>query len=89
SRQAFEAASAINSAMDSAYRRLVWLLITCAAIGIVVSLAIAIWVIRNAFLKPLGATLRTMEVLSQRKLDTEVPYQGRPDEIGEIAKAVE
>jgi methyl-accepting chemotaxis protein len=89
SRQAIEAASAINASMDSAYGRLVWLIVSCAAFGIVISLAIAFWIIRNSFLIPLGSTLRTMEALSQRKLATEVPYRGRADEIGEIAKAVE
>ncbi len=89
SAKAFEGAVAINDAMDKSYDRLFWLLITCAAVGVIASLSISIWVIRRSFLQPLGAMLQTMGALSRRQLATEVPYRGRADEIGEIAAAVE
>ncbi len=89
SAQAFAAAAAINDAMDRAYDRLVWLLVACAAIGILASLAVSVWVIRRSFLQPLDRMLATMGALARRELTAEVPYRDRADEIGEIALAVE
>jgi len=89
SADAFKGAAAINDAMDASYDRLFWLLITCAAVGVVVSLGMSVWVIRRSFLQPLDAMLQAMGALTRRELTTEVPYRDRRDEIGEIAQAVE
>ena len=58
-------------------------------IGLAVGVAVASFIARRHLSQPIQNITNTMTRLVKGDLDTEVPYAGRPDEIGEMAAAVE
>mgnify|MGYP001498187628 FL=1 len=58
-------------------------------IGLAVGVAVASFIARRHLSQPIQSITHTMTELVKGDLDTEVPYAGRPDEIGEMAAAVE
>lgn len=61
------------------------LIVSLGAIGLAMLLA---WAIGRAISRPLQTLTRTMAALAEGALDTVVPYAGRRDELGEMARAV-
>ncbi len=51
--------------------------------------ALAGWVFARGFSRPITALTQGMKALAQGRLDTEIGYRGRRDEIGEMAEALE
>ncbi|TDH37968.1 methyl-accepting chemotaxis protein [Pseudohoeflea suaedae] len=58
-------------------------------IGLAVGLGVASFIARRHLSQPIQNITNTMSELVRGNLDAEVPYAGRPDEIGEMAAAVQ
>ena len=58
-------------------------------LGLVAGFGAASFIARRHLSQPIQSITHTMTELVKGDLDTEVPYAGRPDEIGEMAAAVE
>jgi len=64
-------------------------MLTSVGIGLVVSLAIALWVSIKGLAQPIGRLKAVMEAFARNDLQAEVPGVGRGDELGEMARTVE
>jgi len=64
------------------------LVLATGAIGLAIGLGAALVIATRQLSNPIQNITRTMSELVKGNLDTEVPYAGRSDEIGEMAAAV-
>ena len=63
-------------------------LVTVLALGLILGVAAAVWVVWRHIVAPLRAITGTMTALAAGDLDVEVPHAGARDEIGLMAAAV-
>jgi len=64
------------------------LLVTMSVLGLVLGLALAMWMSAKTITQPLGRLKIAMDSLATGDFDTQVEGQTRRDEVGEMAKAV-
>jgi methyl-accepting chemotaxis protein len=60
-----------------------------AGLGILFSLAAALWIAAKGLSRPIGELKTVMEAFARNELKADVPGVGRRDEVGEMARTVE
>lgn len=63
-------------------------LIAAPAAALIVALLAAFWIIRTQIQRPLHRLKATMQALADEQLDATVPFTGRRDEVGEMARTI-
>ncbi|SFL26053.1 methyl-accepting chemotaxis protein [Methylorubrum salsuginis] len=76
-------------AAAAAERQATLTLIGAPALALVIGLAAAFWIIATQVQRPLDRLRATMRDLAAARLDLSVPFTGRRDEVGEMARAIE
>ena len=64
-------------------------LVGAPALALVIGLAAAFWIIATQVQRPLDRLRAAMRDLAAARLDLSVPFTGRRDEVGEMARAIE
>ncbi|MBS7789150.1 HAMP domain-containing protein [Roseococcus sp. SDR] len=77
-----------TTAAAAAARAAMWKLLGFSFAALLVTLLLALWIARG-MARPIGAMTGAMGELAQGRLETEVPAQGRRDEIGAMSAAVQ
>ncbi|MBR1091032.1 HAMP domain-containing protein [Bradyrhizobium manausense] len=67
----------------------IWTVISVSAAGLVLGIAVALFIGLVAMSRPIALLKRAMEGLARNDLKTEVPEKERGDEIGDMARTVE
>ncbi|OAF05994.1 chemotaxis protein [Bradyrhizobium centrolobii] len=78
-----------KQAIERDARSAIWTVIGVGAGGLVVGIAIALFIGLKAMSQPIARLKLAMEGLARNDLKTEVPEKDRSDEIGDMAKTVE
>jgi len=78
-----------KEAIERDTKSAVWTVVSVSAGGLIVGIAIALFIGLVAMSKPIARLKAAMEGLARNDLKTEVPGKDRRDEIGEMAKTVE
>jgi len=87
-----ESAQAVSNrkeAINRDARSATWTVIGVSAGGLIVGIAIALFIGLNAMSRPIARLKLAMEGLARNDLKTEVPEKERSDEIGDMARTVE
>ncbi|MDV2983425.1 UNVERIFIED_CONTAM: methyl-accepting chemotaxis protein [Methylobacteriaceae bacterium AG10] len=63
-------------------------LIAAPAAALIIALLAAFWIIRTQIQRPLHRLKATMQALADEQLDATVPFTGRRDEVGEMARTI-
>jgi methyl-accepting chemotaxis protein len=66
----------------------IWIVLTSVGAGLVVSIAVALWVGLQGLSRPIGSLNAAMEALARNDLTAEIPGSGRGDEVGAMARTV-
>ncbi|HJE24863.1 MAG TPA: methyl-accepting chemotaxis protein [Methylorubrum populi] len=77
-----------REAAASAQRLAFVTLVAVPATALVLALAAAFWMIRTQIEHPLHRLKTTMQALADDRLDETVPFTGRRDEVGEMARTI-
>ena len=77
------------AALSAAGRRSLMLVYVCGAIGILLSLLLALWISMSKIAKPLNQLGLRMGALANGDLAVEIDGQNRRDEVGTMARAVQ
>ncbi|MGX5775785.1 methyl-accepting chemotaxis protein [Methylorubrum zatmanii] len=77
-----------REAAASAQRMAFITLVAAPATALVLALLAAFWMIRTQIQSPLHRLKATMQALAEERLDDMVPFTGRRDEVGEMARAI-
>src|SRR5439155_18106891 len=72
---------------DAMMAQAMWSMLTAAAIGILVVLALSLFLVRRN-IKPLKDVTVVIDDMTKGKLDAEIPHTERGDETGLIARAL-
>ncbi|WP_286962901.1 methyl-accepting chemotaxis protein [Methylobacterium sp.] len=64
-------------------------LLVAPAVALLLGLGVAFWVLATQIQRPLHRLKAAMQALAAEKLDDQVPFTRRADEIGEMARAIE
>jgi methyl-accepting chemotaxis protein len=80
-----KASDELTEAADSAIR-MVWI---SAAVGLLLGLAVALWIGIKGLSQPVGQLKTVMEAFARNDLRADVPGVERRDELGEMARTVE
>jgi methyl-accepting chemotaxis protein len=83
------AVSTRKEAINRDARSATWTVIGVSAGGLIVGIAIALFIGLNAMSRPIARLKLAMEGLARNDLKTEVPEKERSDEIGDMARTVE
>lgn len=78
-----------KEAIDRDARSAIWTVIGVSAGGLIVGIAIALFIGLKAMSQPIARLKLAMEGLARNDLKTEVPEKDRRDEVGEMARTVE
>ncbi|WGD55858.1 HAMP domain-containing methyl-accepting chemotaxis protein [Bradyrhizobium sp. CB1650] len=78
-----------REALDRDARSATWTVVSVSAGGLVLGIAIALFIGLKAMSQPIARLKLAMEGLAHNDLRTEVPEKDRGDEIGDMAKTVE
>ncbi|SFO71573.1 Methyl-accepting chemotaxis protein [Bradyrhizobium sp. Ghvi] len=84
-----QAVNTRKEAIEGEAKSATWTVMSVSAGGLVVGIAIALFIGLVAMSKPIARLKAAMEGLARNDLKTEVPEKDRRDEIGEMAKTVE
>ena len=76
------------TALEQANAARFWLL-SISIVGVLVSLALSLWIVLRGVTGPLKRLAGTADALAVGQLDIPAPEQGRRDEVGAIARALE
>ncbi|HKY86039.1 MAG TPA: methyl-accepting chemotaxis protein [Pseudorhodoplanes sp.] len=72
---------------DAMLAHAIWSMLTAAAIGILIVLALSLWLVRRN-VKPLKDVTGVVDGMAKGQLDTDIPHTARGDEIGLIARSL-
>lgn len=78
-----------RAAAEEARRWTTLMLLAVPAVALILGLLAAFWIISTQVRRPLHRLRATMLALGAGRLDESVPFTGRRDEIGEMARAIE
>ncbi len=78
-----------KEAIEGDAKSAIWTVMSVSAGGLIVGIAIALFIGLVAMSKPIARLKAAMEGLARNDLKTEVPEKDRRDEIGEMARTVE
>jgi methyl-accepting chemotaxis protein len=76
------------SAADAIFKRGRMIVLTLLGLCVVISATVGLFLIRS-IAKPVTAMTAAMRKLAAREMETEIPAQGRTDEVGRMAAAVQ
>jgi methyl-accepting chemotaxis protein len=89
SQQALDRLSVERDAYAAARQRNDALMITGAVVGILVGVLAAMWIVSTQIRRPLKTIISTMRQVAEGRLDADVPFVSKRDEVGDIARAVQ
>ncbi len=78
-----------RAAAEEARRWTTLMLLAVPAVALILGLLAAFWIISTQVRRPLHRLRATMLALGASRLEERVPFTGRRDEIGEMARAIE
>ncbi|MDO9416404.1 methyl-accepting chemotaxis protein [Pararhizobium sp.] len=84
-----EALEAIKLEISAFQTNMMLLILSVAGLGILAGVGTAFYIATRQLSQPIMRVTGTMKDLASGNLETEVPFSGRTDEIGEMAAAVE
>ena len=79
----------LNADLGTFQGQVVPIVLIATVLGLLAGTAMAVFIATRHVVRPLSRITQTMQQLAEGKLDIEVPYQGKRDEIGQMAAAVE
>lgn len=82
------AAAARSQALADETHGSIVTVITSATIGLLVTLIVALWIGIKGLSQPIGYLKSVMDRLARNDLAAQIPFAGRRDEIGEMARTV-
>jgi len=65
------------------------LMIAGAAAGILIGVLAAMWIVATQIRRPLKTIISTMRQVAEGQLDADIPFVGKRDEVGDMARAVQ
>jgi methyl-accepting chemotaxis protein len=89
SQRALDRLSIARDAYAAARQRSDALMIAGAVAGVLTGVLAAIWIVATQIRRPLETIISTMRQVAEGRLDADIPYVSRRDEVGEMARAVQ
>ena len=79
----------LNTDLATFQSQVVPIVLIATVLGLLAGTAMAVFIATRHVVRPLSRITATMQQIAGGKFDVEVPYQGKRDEIGQMAAAVE